>query len=70
MSGEHLVWYGRPPQRPPITLDITCSKCWYIWRYDASVTTVVAQLLADEGWSFPDEAQQLCPKCQQQESSL
>jgi hypothetical protein len=64
MTGERLVWEGRPPEPPPITLDVTCSRCWRIFRFDVLVTTVVAQLLADEGWSFPGEADQLCPKCQ------
>ena len=62
MSTEHVVWEGAASA--PLILDVTCSKCFRIWRYHVTVVTVVAQLLADEGWSFPDEAAQVCAKCQ------
>lgn len=60
MSSEHVVWEGA---RAPITLDVTCSTCWRVWHYDVLLTTVVNQLLVDEGWTFPED-RQVCPHCQ------
>jgi len=59
VNGEHVIHTNRAP----ITVDITCSKCWRIWRYDVPVTLVLTQLLADEGWSLPDN-EQICAECQ------
>ena len=61
MSTEHVVFEGGS-SRAPITLDVTCSRCWLVYRYDVKVTTVVNQLLADEGWQLPD-VRQICATC-------
>lgn len=60
MNGERVIHTGGTP--PPITLNVTCSRCYRIYRYDCPLTAVVVQVLADEGWRFPG-VQQICPQC-------
>ena len=60
MSTEHTIHYGGAA--PPILLEVTCTRCWRVYRYDCPLTAVVNQVLADEGWRFPG-VQQFCPRC-------
>ena len=47
-------------------MDVTCTRCFRIYRYDCPLTAVVNQVLADEGWRFPGTAL-ICPRCMEAE---